>query len=219
MTDEEQVLKSLEDLVKEAESKMETEFTDILMKSVVYFRDQSTEHLVDKDKSGVHLFVISQVDDDQIPNGVVMADPFSLKDEPHANCWFGHFFRFDDAEEATTMMLNPKSSVVMHHASDGKQIGLFVVQDKSTYLMYVNNRLVIHQVVSPSESLTHMADILNDDPDEFYDKAKVTKDTKQLSVAMVFLAEAGRDFKARMPEVYNLIIKRLTEEQDDESDD
>ena len=211
MTDEEQVFKSLKDLFTEAETKMRRERRELHEKALVFFRNEAVKHMADKEPGGLHMFLIATVDKEVVPPDAVVLDPLGLNEEPHVHCHFGYFYRFETTEEAVTMLSDIRSAVTSHHASEGHQHGYFMVLDQKTYLLYIGQKLSIHTIVSPLESLTFTAEIDKDEPEEFFAKCEATDDIKKLSAALMFFTEAGAEFRERMPETYDLILKRILE--------
>lgn len=211
MTDEEQILKSLEDLVNEAQEKIRKEQISHHQRSMPFFKSQAAKDTEGMESGGLHLFVLAEAE--TVPDGVTLENPLGLTDDDHyQNAVFHHFHRFDDTEQAVALMMDLKAAVVAHHAREGHQIGYFLVYDDSTCLLYAAAKLTIHKSVSPTESITFTADINRDEPEEFFAKAQVSDDIKRLAAAVMFFAEGGAEFKQNMPDTYDLMVKRILDD-------
>jgi hypothetical protein len=217
MTDEEQVLKSLEDLVNEAQAKMRREQTEEHQRAMPYLMAEAIKHASNVESGGIHLFAIRSVD--ELPDGVTPDDPFNLKDTYHQHLCFQHCHRFDDSRDAEQLMMNINSAIIQHHASEGQQVGYFLLVNDTIGLMYASAKLTVHKVVSANDSQTFTADINHDEPDDFFPKVNVTDDIKRLCAAIMFFAEGGADFKRTMPDTYELMLKRMLDNLGESDDD
>jgi hypothetical protein len=206
MTDEEQVLKSLEDLVNEAQEKMRKEQIQQHQNSMAYFRTTAAKHTEGMEAGGLHLFVIAQAG--EVPEGVTPEDPLGLGDSPdQQHLVFQHFHQFDNPDQAVALLSDLKAAIVAHHAREGEQLGFFMVFDDQTTLLYASAKLTIQRSVSPTENITFTADI--------------SRDLKRIAAAVMFFAEGGSEFQRSMPDTYEVILKRILEgiDTEDESDD
>lgn len=220
MTDEEQVLKSLEDLVNEAQEKMRKEQIQQHQNSMAYFRTTAAKHTEGMEAGGLHLFVIAQAG--EVPEGVTPEDPLGLGDSPdQQHLVFQHFHQFDNPDQAVALLSDLKAAIVAHHAREGEQLGFFMVFDNQTTLLYASAKLTIQRSVSPTENITFTADISRDQPEEFFDKVQASDDLKRIAAAVMFFAEGGSEFQRSMPDTYEVILKRILEgiDTEDKSDD
>lgn len=215
MTDEDKV-------VAEAESIL-TQYQEELVRSQIAEHQQSMPFLSEAaktmvlanhgeydPKNSIHLFLIQE--DKDVPLDQV-ANPLGI-DAPADERMVGavrHLKGFHDSSVATAALRDSRASIAFCEGMADSQFATFLALNDSVFALYAARKLTVSKRAGNGEFVSHTADLTGgkDQPNEFFAKCGLTDKDIMPITAMMYFVESGWLMKQEMPEVYNLMVRRI----------
>lgn len=163
--------------------------------------------------NSIHLFVIREASPDEVGGEVINPLQIDASEEDKTVAQLRHIKGFADSSVAVMCLRDSNAAIAFCEAMTGESYATFMAINDTTFALYAARKLTVSKRTGAGDFVTHTADLTKGDetPDTFFAKVGLADKDIMPITAMMFFSETGEMMRKDMPEVYNLLAKRIRE--------